>query len=635
MSLPSTASEVQSAANGLRTYYARMHNEMMELDRVYNLLFVVKAPKKFPTVIPGTGRRQCDRMISHISSGNLRLFCPPRSDGKKWQEIADKKEKWIRVIYNKLPRYAAQRLTTPPVRASVTYAVIRGLGCLKNGLDPDFWMPEPERFESETEDGYEVRLRRWQRIQGSGSPIACVAPDPLILLPDPDGRYVIEDVRIPKDRAERMLGRSIPIGVAASTASNPNPATNLVRWTECWTPERRIVLVNGGEYLNKRNEMGFVPYSWILPGFGEPAPVASYYDALAAGPEVVHRSFLYIVKSMLEEEARRETQIGAIIHGTAWRVWQLLRDKNIPDNEADQNPQVSVAPGDLNEFKGWKLEAIDIGNFPRELFSQISHLSDAIDDNTLPPVARGLRQGENTAYQSQIYLGVARLIMDPLKQATEVALEQTFEHWQMLAEYVEDDVEVAGPYRGGWWKGSLSAEEIGGYYAVQATFDPNLPQDQITRRSEGIKEFQARVIPWEQLQEEFLGNEDASGTLQKVLRDKALFGQVVEQLLSRQAAEDYGWNLEEIMAAEEAKQTERAGGAGPTPEQMAAAGMGGARLAPPGAGIGAPVPPAEGMAPTAGRIRPNPAPAPGSTQEIDLILRQIARRGAPKPARPV
>ena len=634
MSLPSTASEVLSAANGLRTYYSTMHSEMMALDRIYNLKFLVKAPKQFPTVIPGTGRRQCDRMISHISSGNLRLFCPPQSDGKKWQEIADKKEKWIRVLYNKLARYAAQRLTIPPVRAMVSYGVIRGLGCLKDTLDPDFWMPEPERMEGESDDTYELRLRRWQRIQGSGSPIACVAPDPLILLPDPDGRYVIEDVRIPKARAERMLGRTIPIGVSAGTSDN-NPATNLVRWTEFWSDERRIILVNGGEYLNKRNEMGFVPYSWLLPGFGEPAPVASMYNATMAGPEVVHRSFLYIVKSMLEEEARRETQIGAILHGTAWRVWKLTRDSSIPDSEIDQNPQVSVAPGDLNELKGWDLEAIDVGRFPRELFDQIGHLSSAIDDDTLPPVARGLRQGENTAYQSQIYLGVARLIMDPLKQATQVALEQTFEHWQMLAEYVEDDVEVAGPYRGGWWKGSISTEEIGGYYAVQAILDPNLPQDQITRRSEFIKEFQAGVIPWEQLQEEGLGNEDASGVLQKVLRDKALFSDIIQQLLSRQAAEEQGWNLEEIVAAEEAKQTERAGGTGPTPEQMAAAGMGGAGLAPPGAGIGSAVPPAEGMPPIAGRIRPNPAPVPGGPKEIDLILRQLARRGPPKPARPV
>jgi len=634
MSLPSTASEVLSAANGLRTYYSTMHSEMMMLDRMYNLKFVVKAPKQFPVVIPGTGRRQCDRMVSHITSGNLRLYCPPQSDGDKWQKIADKREKWLRVIYNKLPVYAAQRLTPPPVRGSVFYAVVRGLGCFKNSLDPDYWMPEPERMDGETDDAYEFRLRRWQRIQAGGCPIACVSPDPLILLPDPDGCYVIEDVRIPKSRAERMLGRTIPIGVSAGVANN-NPATGLVRWTEFTSPERKIILVNGGEYLNRRNDMGFVPYAWILPSFGEPAPVASQYNATMAGPEVVHRSFLYIVKSMLEEEARRETQIGAILHGTAWRVWELLRDSSIPDNEADQNPQVSVAPGDLNQYKGWKLNAIDVGRFPRELFEQLGHLSTAIDDDTLPPVARGLRQGENTAYQSQIYLGVARLIMDPLKQATQIALQQTFEHWQMLAEYVEDDVEVAGPYKNGWWKGSISAEEIGGYYAVQAVLDPNLPQDQITRRSEFIKEFIQHVIPWEQLQEEGLGNEDASGTLKKVLRDMALFGQPVQQLLAQQAAEEYGWNLDEIMVAEEAKQTERAGGAGPTPEQMAAVGMGGAGLAPPGAGIGAPVPPAEGLAPMAGRIRPNPAPAPGSTKEIDLILRQLARRGPPKPARAV
>ncbi len=633
MALPSSASEVMSARNGLRTYYSRMHNEMVEIDRVYNLQFAVKAPRSFPTVIPGTGRRQCDRLISHISSGNLRLFCPPRSDGRKWQELADKKEKWLRVIWNILPKWAARRMTVPPFRAGVTYSVIRGLGAVKNTLDPDYWLPEPERLAGEDDESFEIRLRRWQRIQGGGSPIACVAPDPLILLPDPDGQYVIEDVKIPRARAEKMLGRPIGLSVASP---GTNPATSLVRWTEFWSAERKIILVNDAEYVNKRNDMGFVPYSWILPGFGEPAPIQSNYSPLMAGPEIVHKSFLYIVKSMLEEEARRQTQIGAIIHGTAWRVWALTRDASVPAEEVDENVEVDVTPGALNELRGWKLEAIEPGRFPRELFNQLQNMSDAIDDNTLPPVARGLRQGENTAYQSQIYLGVARLIMDPLKQATEAALESTFEQWQMLAEYVEDDVEVAGPYKNGWWRGSLSADEIDGFYAVKASLDPNLPQDQITRRSEYIKEFGQHVIPWEQLQEEGLGNEDASGVLQKVLRDMALFGEPVQQLLAQQAAEDYGWNLEEIIAAEEAKQTERAGGAGPTPEMMAQAGMqGGAGLAPPGAGLGQPMPPPAGVPPIAGRVRPNPAPAPGSQQEIDLILRQLARQGPPKPQRPV
>lgn len=625
MALPTTATEVLRAADGLRSYYARMHSEMVEIDRLYNLQFVIQAPKSFPVVIPGTGRRQAERMVAHITAGHLRLYAPPEKPGKKYQEIADKKEQALRVLWNVQRRKALERLRLPPHWSAVKYAVIRGYGCLKSAFDPEFWQPEPEQQEGEEKEEYEARLRRWERRRAHSAPIVLAAPDPLTLLPDPDGRFWIEDLYMPKASAELLLGRSVD----HLNSTYEGLGASRVRWTEFWSQDRKIILVNGSEVVNIRNPLGFIPYVVILPGFGEPAPLQSRFSPLDGGPEIVHRSFLYIVKSELEEEARRETQIGAILHGTAWRVWQLTRDPNIPAEEADQEPEVSVAPGDLNMLRGWQLSAIDVGRFPRELFSQLQHIQLNIDDNTLPPIARGLRQGENTAYQSQIYLGVARLIMDQLKQATEAAIEQVFEHWQQMIEYIGTDVRLAGPYKDKWAEVSLKPEDINGHYAVKVSLDPNLPQDQFTRRNQFIKEWQEGVISWEQLQEEGLGNENPLEVLEKVLRDKMLRSPQIEELLARQAAEDLGWDIEALMAREEEKASRAAGGEGPPPQLVRQT------LERAGAGLGMEMPPPLGVPPIPGTIKPNPAPLPGSTQEIDLILRQLRRQRPPIPPRPI
>lgn len=624
MGLPSTGSEVMRALNGLRSYYSQMHSEMLGMDDIYNLKFAVQAPNDFPVVIPGTGRRHADRMVAHIAAGKLRLYRPPRKAGKSYQEEADEVEKWAHVIYNRLPKLSRRRMRLPPFWGAVKYAVIRGYGAVKNPPDPEYLQPEPERRQGEDEETYERRLSRWQRMRANGCPIACVSVDPLILFPDPDGRYVIEDVRISKEAAENQLGKTINAGGVATPPGMQS--TNQVRWTECWTPERKIICVNGAEYLNVVNPVGFVPYSFILPGFGEPNVVQSHLSGLAAGPELVHKSFLYIVKSELEELARRETQTSAIMHASAWRVIALYPDKDWT-GDRDEHPQFSMYPGEINELRGWIAKPVDLGDFPEELFAQLQHIQLDIAENTLPPIASGMSQGEKTAYQSQIYLGVARLIMDGLNQATEACIEESIEQWLMLAEWLGEDVEVWGPYRKGWEKISLSPEKIAGWYAIDAQLTPSLPQDELARRSQYIKEWQAGATSWNEMQEQGLGNEDPEDVRLEVLADKQIQSPQVEQLLGRQAAEHLGWDIEEIMAAEEERQERLAGGQGPSPEQIAQLAMrqgGGGGLAAPGSAY----PAAQGL--------PAGQPvAPGSNQEIDLLLRQIMRQRAPQPRRPV
>jgi len=567
----------------------------------------VKAPRHLDKVLPPIARRVVYGLAQQIPTTNRVIHCDPaeNSQGRataKSQENSSLRENALRVSFAQDDAYALRRGRYPPSTGVLIESLLFGLSAGVVLPEELALRPKPVRRAGEGAIEFQRRERMWEMDRATIPALPWHLPGILNLLIDPGGEMFIWRFRLPGPAAAAILDRwglSLP-----SSAYQVGDQT--VVWKEAYSAETRIVYV-GGQPVKTLPGYGFLPLALCNPARGEPVVYVDSGGAL--GAENLYQGVLAGCESIMDDIARKETQLANFITKRVWPKQYL--QGNVPAKfELNNDPTVV---SDLPE--GVVITVPPTGELPKEVWSALKHGLDYIDSVTQIDSLQGYKPAES-GYQQAILSGLAAAVLRPYVRAldgtaTEVALLRL--KYVMLSDYFLGGLELRARVNGETVAGMLSPETLDSLQ-VEVTHHVRLAQQKQTEEAFWRAARTAGAISRRRYQEEGLGIEDPEAEDAQRRAEDWLDSPEVQKVITRDMAMAYDADLARRIEEVQGESLQRLGEA----IQQNQPPMGGG-LAPPGLGLP--------IAAPAQAVGQPPALTP--EQEADLVVRQVARRGLP------
>jgi hypothetical protein len=431
----------------------------------------------------------------------------------------------------------------------------------------------------------------WDRF-----PLRIDARNPRTLYPQPcDGRpgYVVERYERKWGEVRRQWADELnEIGLYPESYKD----TDKVTWTEYWDEERMIYLVQDKEMVNEDHGYGFVPYAI---GHGYESPLLEG-DRRGIG-------LLAPISDVLRQEQELFTQRSAIAEKYAWPtilVESVLGDKF----ELNQSPGAVnyLMPGDSVTFLEWRSTMPELETLHQQTRSYIER-------STFTGVQFGERPvAGTTGYLASLLSATSQLKLQPIKRSLELTMAAVNEMLLKLVEAkVEGTLSVDGmDHRNKDFEVSIEAKDIKGYRRNIVELQVMMPGENVEKAMTGLRLSQQGIISRLTAREKYAEVESPQEEQQLVLAEKILEHPLVLAGAGLKAAQDWGYDVDELARELEQAKSVNAG----QPPQ---------RALPPGPG-GAP-----GMAAAMAGGKPSPGGLPPVAQ-ASVMQRLIQPPGGPR-----
>lgn len=588
----------------------------------------VAVPEHLHEVFPPIVRRVITGLAQQIPSEHRRVHCDPAEtaqgrETKDAQARSSERENAHRAAFGMDDRYALRNRRYPPAQAKVIESLLFGLSAgvvLPNDLA---LAPEPKRRAGEAGRSYELRKRIWEVKKLTQPALPVTIPGILNLLIDPGGEFFIWRFQISTHKAKALLerwGKNVPFSL------DKEPT---VPWKEVYSDDTRLVFA-GDELVKELPGYGFLPLANCLPTKGEPV---LYQNSVipASGPEHMYASIIAGCESVLDDIARKESQLANFI---SKRVWPklFLQGDNVPDKfEVDNDPsKVDQLPA------GAEFVSPPVPDLPKEVWAAVEHGTNYIEEVSQIDALQGYRQA-SSGYQEAILAGLASGVLRPyvtgLEQCeTEEALLRN--QYVYLADALSKvgaemgipallflrEVTFSARIGGKRIRGTLRDEDMDSLH-VDVVHEARLPQQRQQEAAFWGDAHEKGGASMRRYREDGLGIEDPEEEEAQRQAEDWLASDEVQAVVRRDIAEEYDSDLAERIREHEQESIERLSSA---IRRNQGAGMGGpgmtAPLAQPGQGMGGPAPI---------RVAGQPTPAATPERELDQIIRQAQRRGVP------
>jgi len=351
--------------HGAGGFYSTLRAEQTTDQQFYDDEFKVNITDPYRIKRTGTAARICDSISWHIDTANPQASREPRKSG----EPEDKRAKKVTTLLNHW-----LLLMVEEIEEAVKNAVRRGEAFFQMEYNPNY-----------------------NSTDSNSLPIMPMAPDPMIVYPDPHEyrgvpRQVIKSCRMTCSQVEQLH----------PNWSNPQKrklnSIEGVDYFAWWNKDWRYFEADEESLLPgdiQPNVLGAVPFVHCPSGFGKKSPEGK--------PEAKYRGLLSPLRGRLIEECEIESRIDSQIGLFTNPVVKAMKT----DPNADPEPtaeQLDFGPGRtiIVPF-GWQIDIIQ-GQVPSaQMFQHLYQIKQALGVE-LPPIALGLPSTSRaTGRQEDIY----------------------------------------------------------------------------------------------------------------------------------------------------------------------------------------------------------------------------------------
>ncbi len=600
-----TTREIVELYRELKTFYQHWHNQQMQDDNFYNLLYEVamsENPHNFEAVRPPSATTIVDMAADHSAGNFPRLHIPKRRETSKDSDRALLMQKagqgfWYRTIATQ-----SQNI----FRAWAQSGALRGAIAGELLFNRDVWpaKPLPSKYGGIDSEAYKDAVDAVDAERRDCWPFVLQPLDPIDLYPDPssEGRdfmiHAFERKAYEVKRAWPNWNWTVP---GTSQTLKPTDNVTFIAYADKYY---RAYMVGGAAGiaqgqalpLNEQQDgvqkhgYGFNPMMFVAGGFGSPFGL----------PQFRYRGILTNARDLLKLEARRMTHLDAIVAQQSF-PWLIAQQGVNPDMQLGGITRVPAGTNVRDAIIELRPQ-VPIN----EIVMELHETRQALQRATIPDALGGLegKSGES-GYLRSLNVGTGRARIRGLSDALERMVEaSTTGFFKLVENKVKAPVAI-------WGKGmdseqefvTIKPEDIGGHYEVYASLTPSLPQDDTMNIRNGQVLYEHGGIPMRDMLQTYAGRENATDLMQERMAEDLLKSVPMQQQMVADVMQ-----VTRVTAGPMATPGFTQGIEGLPPQMMPATANPQSN-----AGTGIPTPPA----------------APGSFQQANAVIAQAENAGAP------
>ncbi len=510
-------------------------------------------PNKWKVIRPGTAKSIIDKAALHIHTDNPVVKSVPRDNtSARAQDDADLQEKWAAGVLEGISNSSA----IAPLWATGKNSFF-GAGIIKGPtFDFELWGDRPERTEGMNDADWRAARSKYQIDQAENFAYIVENIDPEQVIWDPDNPmnpgWAIQKYDVSVERLLEMFPDwTNPKGIGTF-----RHATVLEYWDKDWHAK----IVDNEELTFRWGDAGEDGKPKVVKGVIENIygynPYQVIYGVWGAGGTAVEDQavpMLFTAEDALIEEAVVESV-------KSWNTINYGYQRWVSENPTLTQEELESFSAILTkDEKGDGPKPAETPKAPPWLDTRSGELSERIINETLSPALSGIQQsGTTSGHQTGLQIGEGRLLFEPITKslnqaATTILRRAAFIHEHLIGEPMTI---WAKPIDGRQELVTIPDTIWRGSYRLKVEFEPVDPTRDDRRAMLGLNLFAQSAIDWWALQEEYLRNPDASGTLRRLLVWKALQDPSVMAILLRVAIEEWGMEDEQQAMTEAGASTD-------------------------------------------------------------------------------
>ena len=529
-------------------------------DRTFEVFRTPPSDRSFKTIRPGTARRLVDKAALHLTTDNPIVTALPRDKtSARAQEDADMQEEWALAFLHQVSRSASM----PPFFA-MGKEVFFGAGIIKGPIyDFEAWGTKPKQSEYDTQELYDEAKAEYESRKAEKFPYVVENIHPETVAWDHqnplDPEWVIQRYTMSMSAASVKFPHFENIQKAATTGT----IEIIEYWSKYWH-----VKISDGEPLTfawgppeeegdkPKVERGVVKNIY---GFN---PFQIVYGVWGMGGPKVEDSAVPMLFGAADELIEEAVVQSVLNWNTVSYGYQKILSHD-PDTTREEMGELSAV-----------MQASPDGNLPRPmeqpdapawLEQRLNELQNSIVANTYATSLGGQRQvGTTSGHQEGLLIGEGRLMFSPINDGQAQAASRIVQRAAWIHENLVDEPMsmMAMPVDGRTQMLTIKPNIWRGQYNLTVEFEPVDPTRDDRRAMLGLNLWSQGAIDWWEMQEKYLRNPDASGTLQKRMLEVALQNPKIQEIFTQVAIEE--WGIDDEMQRMQESAGEAVGMGGPT-----------------------------------------------------------------------
>lgn len=446
-----TVEELMTLFTEGKQYFKPFHDQCRLEEDYVNGNRAVPHPEGVDPVWPATAYAIVSTATDHVDVNNLEIDvpAPPRARAR-----AERLKKFYLGAW--------QAIKNPVLRTAVDQAFLYGIGWLRAMYEAEKWPDAPKIDDFNDDAGYRDALEAFQDLRGISFPLDVDVIKPTNLIWDDSRgtapRWAIEFYEAPV----RDLARRYPAWAVESDNQQ------MAQFFMYFDRERFAVVVGKEIMLEGRHGYGFMPYTPILP-------VMSHTFA-DGRPEERYKGILWHVHSLLDEEARLMTQLGALVRVNAYRTLDFHGPRQVAEEVAqDYNlfGSKNVIPTNVT------VEASPMIQTNPDVGDHLVRVQNLIESATFPNVVRGMRpKGVSAGFALSIMAGMGRLKFQGVADGLRHAIETVNGNFARLVENkIKGRITVHARTEIHNFDQSIEPDDIRGMYENSVTVKAEAPEE--------------------------------------------------------------------------------------------------------------------------------------------------------------
>lgn len=571
---PKTEEDALLLITEMEGYYRKAKLAWEEDDDFYegNLDDIIELPEGYEKTIPTTARAIVDEAVDNVDPYDMIVEYAPRSFSQKAQADA---EEISRFCKNMWLYWRSSTYDIDILRDFIKNLFKNGKGILKVTPDWTLW-PALDPSEEQELDKKELaeRSKMILQVREQNFPLMVRSIHPSRIMEDPtiNSRklWVIESYDASSREIENRYYEYLPF--MDSTSFGPN-GSYIVH--EIWSASfvdangkfhqgQHRIFVNYVQVEVEDNPYHELPFVIKYSGLGRET-YDGMPDAKATG------FFTNQVKSMLKAEIRRVAQFDALMSQAAFPI------AFFPDSIEDI--EIDISPGAINYVPQEVFEAVDnlfvTVQLPESAYlTSLNMIQQSIERGTTQRAVRGAGvPGTDSAAQLQMITAQAKLRLEPVKRATEEAVDMVNRLVLNFIENIfEEPVSVFGAEAKGPDRYTVKPAQIKGKYRTRTTFMPSEEQTKERRlmvSSEAMSK--AGMNPYDAYK--FAGFDNPQELADRNVAYSILQEPAVKKAMAKKFMEDMGLDVTALVLEDAIESMQQTGMLQALQQQMAMAGQ--------------------------------------------------------------
>mgnify|MGYP005816934319 FL=1 len=449
-------------------YYSGFHRQCSLEEDYYLGRRTVPSPEGIDPVWPATAGAIINVGTDHVDVNNIQIDVPagPRSKAR-----AERIKRFYQGVWSSIRE--------PVLRTAVRQSFLYGIGWMKVMFDSDRWPDAPLIDQFETDGEYKDALSDFMEDRDLSFPFVVSVVNPKNLIWDDSKtrtKWAIEYTQ----RTVRDIQRRYP---EWTTQKDGN---QIAQWMEYWDEEWVAYLADDQIVWGPhKHGYGFLPYTQVMP--------VHSYTFEDGTPQERYRGILNNVHSLLDEEARLITQLGAIVRTTAYRTLDFAG----PRAQAEEAAEDYELFGGKNVLPpGVEVRVSPMVQTPPDLFQQLNIVQTLIEQATFPNVVRGVRpKGVSSGFGISVLSGMGRLVFQGVADGLRHSIERINEKFAKLVEHkLMGRVTVHARSEVHNFDQSIGPEDIKGYYENVVSIKAEAPEEREREALLALRLHSAGVI---------------------------------------------------------------------------------------------------------------------------------------------